>query len=150
LAKVMEAPPGKPAVLETELYLKAGVSMRLIPFGLGVPVPKNTLASRCRAPGLAVQWMEDEEPEQPLGAERWLMADFPGALVDELRRSHFIPVERQVVLQKSKPKNQAKSVDREQFLAIMRATFQRVGARLYRRDLTAAELDEIMTDVARR
>jgi len=150
LAKVLEAPPGKPAVLETELYLKAGVGMRLIPFGLGVPVPKNTQASRCRAPGLAVQWMEDEEPEQPMLAERWLMADFPRALVDELRWSHVIPVERQIVLHKTKPKNQAKSTNREEFLAILRATFQRVGARLYRRDLTGPEIDAIMTDCARR
>jgi hypothetical protein len=150
LAKVLEAPPGKAAVLETELYLKAGVGMRLIPFGLGVPVPKNTFAKNCKGPGLAVQWMEDEEPELPLLADRWLLADFPRPLVDELRLTHFWPSERQIVLMKTKPKNQAKSTTREEFVPVLRATFQRIGARLYRRDLTGAELDAIMADVQRR
>jgi hypothetical protein len=137
-------------VLETEIYLKAGTGIRLIPLGLGVPVPKNTFAKDCKGPGLAVQWLEDEEPELPLLADRWLLADFPKALVDELRSTHFHPPERQPVLQKTKPQNQAKSVTREQFQEVMRVTFKRLGARLYRRDLAATELEQIMTDVERR
>ena len=80
LLKVLEAPPGKPTVLETEVYLRTGRDsdlsiddgIRLIPFGLGVPVPKNSLASKCTAPGLAVQWVDVEEPELPLPGDRWL------------------------------------------------------------------------------
>ena len=54
LVKVLEAPPGKAAVLETEIYLRTddttGVStLSLIPFGLGVQVPKNTFAKDARA-----------------------------------------------------------------------------------------------------
>ena len=57
LLQVLEAPPGKPAVLEADVYLRTGNNsdlgitdgLRLIPFGLGVPVPKNTLAKLCKA-----------------------------------------------------------------------------------------------------
>src|SRR5262249_28280665 len=47
LVQVLEAPPGKPAVIETEVYLRTRLdndlapisdSFRLVPFGLGVPV----------------------------------------------------------------------------------------------------------------
>ncbi|HYG77037.1 MAG TPA: DUF1592 domain-containing protein [Planctomycetota bacterium] len=135
LAKVLEAPPGKPAVLETELYLKRGSGIRLIPFGLGVPVPKNAQASLCKAPGLAVQWLEDVEPEQPLRGDRWLLEDMPKALADEIRNSQY----GKVFLKKSK-------VGRDEILSAMAATFKRVGARLFRRDLNETEFTQIMTD----
>jgi len=144
LAKVLEAPPGKAAVLETEIYLKSPSGMRLIPFNIGVQVPKNTLAKNCKGPGLAVQWMEDEEPEQPLAGDRWLTADFPPALDQELRTP------RKVYLSKNAPKNTlAKSATREQYLAVMQATFTRVGARLFRRDLSALEVERIVADIAK-
>ena len=158
LVKVLQAPPGKPAVIETEIYLRTrdlndrapvGDGIRLIPFGIGVQVPKNSLAIKCKGPGLACQWMEVEEPAQPLAGDRWLTADFPEALKAELRRSRALPPEQKIVLQPTKPKNQAKTVTREEFLAIMRATFARVGARLYRRDLTPAELDAVVADISR-
>ena len=139
LAKVLEAPPGKAAVLETEIYLKAGVGIRLIPFGIGVQVPKNNQASKCKGPGLAVQWMEDVEPELPLLAERWLMADFPQALADEMRNSN----NGKVVIKKSK------ATHRAEFLALMQTTLQRVGARLFRRDLSPAEMQPMMVEIAR-
>jgi hypothetical protein len=156
--KVLQAPPGQPAVIETEIYLRTrdfndrapvGDGIRLIPFGIGVQVPKNSLAKLCKGPGLACQWMEVEEPELPLAGDRWLTADFPKALNQELRRSRTLPPEQQVVMQKPGAKYQAKSVNREEFLAIMRSTFARVGARVYRRDLTPAELDAIIADIAR-
>jgi mono/diheme cytochrome c family protein len=158
LVKVLEAPPGKAAVVEAEIYLRSrdlndrspvSDSLRLIPFGLGVQVPKNSYAKNCSGPGLAVQWMDIEEPELPIQADRWLTADFPPALIEELRRSSTIPADRQIALQKiPNPKNQAKSTNREEFLAVMRATLVRVGARLFRRDLSAAELDQHMTQIA--
>jgi len=159
LVKVLEAPPGRPAVLETEIYLRTrdlndrspvGDAIRLIPFGIGVQVPKNSLAKLCKGPGLACQWIEIEEPQVPLAGDRWLTADFPKALDEEIRKTHFIPEERRPVLMKSNPKNQAKSVNRSEFMAIMRATFKRVGARLYRRDLTDGELQQIESDISAR
>lgn len=153
LLTVLEAPPGKPTVLETEVYLRSrdlndrspvGDGLRLIPFGLGVQVPKNSIAANCKGPGLAFQWLEVEQPELPLPGDRWLTADFPQALNDELR------LPRKVIANKTGPKNlQAKSVDRDQFTDVMRMTFRRVGARLFRRDLTEAELRHIVDATAR-
>jgi mono/diheme cytochrome c family protein len=153
LVKVLEAPPGAPAVIETEVYLRtrefndlAPVSdnIRLVPFGIGVQVPKNSQASACRGPGLAVQWVEIEEPELPLPGDRWLTADFPPALDEELRRS------KQVALRRNPQGDQAKSLTREGFLAVMHATFKRVGARFFRRELSAAELERIDAGIAQR
>jgi mono/diheme cytochrome c family protein len=142
LSKILYAPPDKPAVLETELYLEGGegpqhvqyVGMRLIPLGLGlqVPIQRQDLAKKCQGPGLAVQWVEIEAPERPFAAERFLTGDFPNELVEQLR------------------KNQPPSLDRDELLRVMRATFQRVGARLYRRDLTEAEINEIVADISKR
>jgi len=137
-AGLLEAPPGKATVLETEIYLREGSGARLIPFGLGVPVPKNSQASQCRGPGLAVQWIEAVEPERPLKIDRWLTADFPRPLSEELRSQNG-----QVVLK------QAKSVNRAEFLSVMQATFKRIGARFYRRDLTSSELQQIVNEIAR-
>jgi Protein of unknown function (DUF1592)/Protein of unknown function (DUF1588)/Protein of unknown function (DUF1585)/Protein of unknown function (DUF1587) len=139
LAEVLYAPPGKAAVLETDLYLDGGhprpqVGFRLIPLGLGSPVPiqQQKITREWRGPGLAVQWVEIEAPEMPYPAERWLLADFPKELVEQLRNG------------------QPPSLKRDELLAVLRTTFQRVGGRLYRRDLTAAECDEIMDDVVDR
>ena len=143
LIKMLEAPPGKAAVIETDVYLKAGVGMRLIPLGIGVQVPKNFQASKCRGPGLAVNWLEDVQPEQPLPGDRWLTTDLPDPLQGEMRRT-------KVFLQNSSARNpQANAAARTTFLAAMQATFKRIGARFYRRDLTTSELAEIMDRVAR-
>ena len=127
LVAVLEAPPGKAAVLETEIYLRTadlndlapiGDNFRLIPFGLGVPVPKNSQASACRAPGLAVQWVEIEDPELPLLGDRWLRADFRTALAGGLQ-------------------------NRDVFIKAAEATFKRIAPRLFRRDLSADELAKL-------
>ncbi|PAW75264.1 MAG: hypothetical protein B9S33_21750, partial [Pedosphaera sp. Tous-C6FEB] len=127
LIAVLEAPPGKPAILETEVYLRTSDlndlapindNFRLIPFGLGVPVPKNTQASNARGPGLAVQWVEIEEPELPLAGDRWLRADFRTALAGGLQ-------------------------NRDTFLKAADATFKRITPRLFRRDPTADELAKL-------
>ena len=137
LMKILEAPPGKAAVVETELYLKAGVGLRLIPFGLGVPVPKN-FAKDCRAPGLAVQWLEDEEPAQPLLADSFLTADFPPALATEIRTRYG-----QVKLKDSK------ATKRAEFLEHLQATLKRVGPRLFRRELTSEEMLGKLTEAGK-
>ena len=135
LDKVLEAPPGKPVVLETEVYLRTGRDsdlptddgIRLIPFGLGVQVPKNTLASNCKGPGLAaVQWVDVEEPEMPLPGDRWLCADMTPAFRDNFLRPG-------ATLKNAK-------LPTDDITTVLRNTFRRVGARLYRRDLTEAEL----------
>lgn len=153
LLQVLEAPPGKPAVLEAEVYLRTrdlndcapvGDALRLIPFGLGVQVPKNTQAAACRGPGLALQWIDVEQPELPLPGDRWLTADF----LPELNAELHLP--RKVRVDAAAPKHLlAKSTDRQQFLDVMRMTFRRVGARLFRRDLTTEELAIIVDEVAR-
>jgi hypothetical protein len=152
LVGVVEAPPGKAAVVEAEIYLRTrefndvgpiSDKVRIVPFGIGVQVPKNSQASLCKGPGLAVQWMEIEEPERPLIGDRWLTADLPKALDDELRANP------QVGLNGKGNGPQAKSTSREQFLSVMLATFRRIGSRLYRRDLTRAELEPLMDDLAR-
>ncbi len=160
LAKILEASPGKPTVIETEIYLRTsdlndraavGDSIRLIPYGLGVPVPKNSKAEGYKGPGLACQWIDVEEPEVPLSGDRWLTADFPKALDEELRNTHNAPFDQRPVLTPANPKkpNQSKSVNRQEFLAIMEATFKRIGARFYRRDLTRPELDQILSDITK-
>ena len=129
LRTVAEAPPGAPAVVEAEVYLSTselndlapvGDSIRLVPFGLGVPVPKSTQASACRNPGLAVQWVEIEEPAWPLPGDQFLRADF-----------------RKLIPAGGKP-------DRSVSLRAAESTFKRAGARLFRRDLTADEIARLM------
>lgn len=140
LLKVLEAPPGKPAVLETEVYFRTRLDndlapisdgFRLVPFGLGVQVPKNTLASNCKGPGLAVQWVDVEEPELPLTADRWLTADLSPEMLDLFTRAG-------VTLKNAKR-------PREEILTAAEKTFARIGGDLFRRDLTPAELAAITT-----
>ncbi len=153
LLGVLDAPPGSPQVLEAEVYLRTadlndlvGVNdkVRVVPFGIGVQVPKNSQASACKGPGLAVQWMEVESPELPLPGDRWLTADFPPALDEELRR------QPQAALpgKHAAPGAPAASTSRDGFLSVMHATFARIGARLFRRDLSAAELERTISAVA--
>lgn len=140
LVGIVEAPPGKPAVVETEIYLRVHNKLRIVPFGIGVQVPKNSQASKCKGPGLALQWMDVEAPARPLLGDRWLTADMPPALNNELRANPKV-----VLAGKNGPA--AKSTTRDEFLAVMFATVKRVGARLYRRDLSRSELEPLMNNV---
>lgn len=143
LVKVIEVPPGKPAVIETEVYLRTrefndtapvSDSLRLIPFGLGVQVPKNSQASKCKGPGLAVQWVDVDAPELPLPGDRWLCADMPPAMQEAFRQPD-------ATLKSGK-------FSRDELLSVMRTTFQRVAARFFRRDVTETELNGIMASFA--
>jgi hypothetical protein len=122
LLKVVEAPPGKPAIVEADVYLRTGWNsdgppvndaIRLIPLGLGVQVPKNELASDyCEGrPGLAIQWVDIVELEETLPGRRLLAA--PKLSQDELK-SHVTQ------------------------------SLRTIGTRLYRRDLTEQELSAIV------
>ncbi|QDU94431.1 DUF1592 domain-containing protein [Lignipirellula cremea] len=135
LVKVVDIPPGKPAIVETDIYLRTrldsdlGTSdgMRLIPLGLGVPVPKNTLASkRGTGPGLAIQYVDVEELEATLPGQELLLGGLPEDI--------------QLVLNSRRNQTLVQSkLDREAFEAAMQANFARIGSRLFRRDLTDAE-----------
>lgn len=151
LIKVLEAPPGKPTVLETEIYLRTNDvndlapisdSFRLVPFGLGVPVPKNAQASSCKGPGLAVQWVDIEEPALPLLGSRWLTADFPESMLTPMQRYN-------ATVPKPAGKAPPKGPTRDEFLTAMQKTIKRISPRLYRRDLTDAEFKSIMDSVTK-
>ncbi len=143
LVEIFEAPPGKAGVVETELYLKEGTNMRLIPFGLGVPVPKNSLAARWSGPGLAVQWLETESASAPPPGARFLTADFPLPLAEDLR------VRQENKLTKSGFRVGQENFSRENLRGFLEKSFRRIGARLYRRDLTEAELADSTNAVMR-
>jgi len=135
LIKVIEIPPGKPAIVETDVYLRTGRDsdgpsddgIRLIPLGLGVPVPKNTLAAELGKgrPGLALQWVDVEELEETLPGQLLFTAEMPAAIRDAFNQNATLT---------------SAKVSRDQIQAIVRKSFSRIGARLFRRDLTDAEL----------
>jgi mono/diheme cytochrome c family protein len=154
LLTIVEVPPGKPAIIETEVYLRSrefndrspvGDALRLIPFGLGVQVPKNTQASVCKGPGLALQYIDVEQPEWQLPGDKWLTADFPPELDEEIRGNY-----KKIANSTGPKQQQAKSVDQAKFLAVMETTFRRIGLRLYRRPLTEEEVGGIVTTLRER
>lgn len=157
LLDVLDAPPGKPTVLETEIYLGSGDmnekwengggdGIRLVPFGLGVPVPKNTLASDAAKqgkPGLAVQWIEIKPAHSPSIAERFVAADFPPEFDKEVRQLNAS--RRHAGTQT--PVSKLKSVKPNEFVAIMEKTIRRIAPRLFRRDLADDEIAAMMTAI---
>lgn len=155
LVAVLDAPPGKPAVLETEIYLASsdmnekapvGDSIRLMPFGLGDPVPKGVQAKTAAdrgLPGLAVQWIELQPQNVPSIGDRWLTADFPPAFDKELReiragRPHGAP---------PRPVASLKSIKPAEFLAVMEKTLRRIAPRFFRRDLSPEEGNAVMASL---
>jgi hypothetical protein len=140
LLDVIDVPPGKPTIIETEVYLRttqdsdlpSAHGLRLIPFGLGVPVPKNSLASERGKgkPGLAVQWVEVIELEGTLPGQELLF----GSLSEPMRAAI-----------NSNKTLKASGLSRSEIEADVRRSFARIGARLFRRDLSAAELTAVVT-----
>ena len=140
LLKVVDVPPGRPAIVETDVYLRTGrdndipgSGIRLIPLGLGVPVPKNTLASvRGKGrPGLAIQWVDLVELEESLPGQDLLFADLP---------------EEWMAMFKYRKTLKSSKLPRDDIEQVMRKTLARIGARLYRRDLTEMELNGIVAN----
>ncbi len=136
LLKVVDAPPGKPAIVEADVYLRTGWNsdgpsddgIRLIPLGLGVPVPKNNLASVLGKgrPGLAIQWVDVVELEETLPGQRLLMAEMPAAIQQAFKQNATL---------KNAPK-----LSPDEIQAFVTKSFGAIGARLYRRDLNEQEL----------
>jgi len=141
LLKVVDAPPGKPAIVEADVYLRMGWNsdgssddgIRLIPLGLGVPVPKNNLASVLGKgrPGLAIQWVDVVELEETLPGQRLLTAEIPAAI-------------QQAFKQNATLKN-AQKLSRDELQSFVTKSFGAIGARLYRRDLNEQELSASVT-----
>ena len=139
LLQVVGVPPAKPTTIEADVYLRTGKDsdgpsddgIRLIPLGLGVPVPKNSLASvRGKGkPGLAIQWVDVEELEGALPGQDLLFADIPKTMHEAWKYRK--------ILKNCK-------IPPQEVVNIMRKTFARVGARLFRRDLSKAELTGIL------
>ena len=144
LTKVLEAPPRTPTILETDVYLRTGRDsdgptddgIRLIPFGLGVQVPKNSQASQCKGPGLAVQWVDVTEPELPSSGDRLLYGDMTPDCREAFASAYITA------------KNT--KLSRTEIAAAARKIFARVGPQLFRRDLTDAELAYSMASFNRR
>ena len=144
IVKVLEAPPGKPSIVEADVYLHtkgnsdlgaSGDTFRLVPLGLGVPVPKNHQASQCEGPGLAVLKAEIEEPEWPNPQVRRLLADFSP----------------ETIAMMDKPGSWLKKNDvRGPFMTEMEATIRKVGPLFVRRDISAGELKALMQMAADR
>ncbi|WP_439623348.1 DUF1592 domain-containing protein [Gemmata sp.] len=134
LVKIIEIPPGKPAVVEVDVYLRtgrdsdgpSGDGIRLIPLGLGVPVPKNTQASVLgKGPGMALQWVDVEELDETLPGQRLFTADMTPAVRTAFAKNATL---------------KTAMVPRDELQAVAEKSFARIGARLFRRDLTDAEL----------
>ena len=138
IVKVLEAPPGEPAVVEADVYfhtkgnsdLGAGSDMfRLVPLGLGVPVPKNNQASECKGPGLAVRGVDVEEPPWPTPQVQRLLADFSPDTMAAM----------------GKPATWFKKNDvRGPFMKEMEATIRRIGPLFLRRDLGDGEVRSLL------
>lgn len=136
LLKVVDAPPGKPAIVEADVYLRTGWNsdgpsddgIRLIPLGLGVPVLKNNLASVLGKgrPGLAIQWVDIVELEETLPGQRLFTAQMPAAI-------------QQAFKQNATLKN-AQNLSRDELQSVVTKSFGAIGTRLYRRDLNEQEL----------
>ncbi len=155
LVAVLDAPPGKPAVIETEIYLASadvndkapvGDQIRLVPFGLGEPVPKNSPAKAAAdkgLPGLAVQWIEVQHLNVPSIGNPWLTADFPPEFDKELRnirgsRPYGLP---------PIPVAKLRSIKPDEFLAVMEKTIRRITPRFFRRDLSEDEVNAVMASI---
>ena len=138
LLKVVDVPPGTPATVETEVYLRTawdsdgpgGDGIRLIPLGLGVPVPKNSLAKELgKGPGLAIQWVEIEELDESLPGQRLLLGELPPRL--------------QEAMKSNKNLKQSK-IPRAELEDVLGRTIGRIGARLFRRDMRDAEIAQAL------
>lgn len=134
LLKVIDIPPARPSIVETDLYLATGrdsdigqANLRLIPLGLGVPVPKNTLASvKGTGPGLALQWVDVVELEETLPGQELLFGEMPDTWQNLFRFRKTLKTSK---------------LPREDVKAVIRKTYAGIGARLFRRDLSEDELN---------
>jgi mono/diheme cytochrome c family protein len=135
LIKIVEIPPGKPSIVETEVYLRTGRDsdigiddgIRLIPLGLGVPVPKNTQAAELGKgkPGLAIQWVDVEELEETLPGQLLLTSEMPPAIQNAFNQNGTL---------------KSSKISRDELQTFVEKSFGRIGARLFRRDLSDAEV----------
>ena len=151
LVGIIEAPPGKPALVETEVYLGnhwSGIDrIRLIPFGLGEQVPKNRQASLCKGPGLAIQYVEVTTPALPMPGYNWLTKDLSPEMLAELSKYRSWERHNQNL---QADISKYKSATKEEFLDSLQKTLARIVPSLYRRDATPGEITALLTEAETR
>jgi len=134
--------PAEPTIVETDVFIRSweGRKVKPIPMGIGVQVPKNHQASECKGPGLALQWLEIERPEQPYEEGNTLLAQYlTEAFVSSLRN-----IPRGYFREGGKGSYHYKHMTREEFREHMENLIRGLGERLFRRPVEQAEVDQIL------
>ena len=135
LIKVVDVPPGKPSIVEAVVYLRTGKDsdgpsndgIRLVPLGLGVPVPKNTLASERGKgkPALAIQWIDVEELQETYPGQHLLFEKLPPDVLTAIQTRKTLKTSR---------------LPREDIQRALTECFRHIATRLFRRDVTDQEV----------
>lgn len=134
--------PAEPTVIETEIFFHRheGTSIKPIPMGIGVQVPKNHQASECKGPGLALQWLELERPAQPTDEGNTLLAKYlTEDFVNSLRN-----IPRGYFREGGKGSYHYKDMTRDEFRGHVANLVRGLGERLFRRPVEQQEVDEIL------
>lgn len=134
--------PAEPTVIETELFFHRheGTSIKPIPMGIGVQVPKNHQASECDGPGLALQWLELERPAQPTDEGNQLIAKY----LDEQFVADLRERPRGYFREGGKGSYHYNGITRDEFRRQMENLVRGLGERLFRRPVEQQEVDEMM------
>jgi len=134
--------PAEPTIIETDIFFHRheGTAIKPIPMGIGVQVPKNHQASKCKGPGLALQWLELERPKQPTDEGNTLLAKYlTEQFVDSLRN-----IRRGYFREGGKGSYHYKDMTREEFRGHIENLVRGLGERLFRRPVEQREVDEIL------
>ncbi|MEM7393522.1 MAG: DUF1592 domain-containing protein, partial [Verrucomicrobiota bacterium] len=142
LKKIMMV-PAEPTIVETEVFIRRweGNSVKPIPMGIGVQVPKNHMARECKGPGLALQWLELERPADPYERGHDLLAEYLGEEVVESLRT----ISRGYFREGGKGSYHYRHMTRAAFRTHMENLTRGLGERLFRRPVEQAEVDDILT-----
>ncbi len=135
--------PAEPTIIETEIvfHRHEGMQIAPIPMGIGVQVPKNHQASQCKGPGLALQWLELERPEDPQEATHRLLAEY--LTEDFVASLRSIP--RGYFREGGKGGYHYKELTRDEFRGLMERLVRGLGERLFRRPVEQPEVDDILS-----
>jgi len=134
--------PAEPTIIETDIFFHRheGTAIKPIPMGIGVQVPKNHQASKCKGPGLALQWLELERPAQPTDEGNTLLAKYlTEQFVDSLRN-----IPRGYFREGGKGSYHYKEMTRDEFRGHVETLVRGLGERLFRRPVEQQEVDEIL------
>jgi len=134
--------PAEPTIIETEIFFHRheGTSIKPIPMGIGVQVPKNHQASECDGPGLALQWLELERPAQPTDEGNQLLAQY----LDEPFVADLRERPRGYFREGGKGSYHYDGITRDEFRRQMENLVRGLGERLFRRPVAQQEVDEML------